>query len=57
MARKRFVLREVIDIFHINFFIPTTENFSFHLSHVRILGSMECRNNRNDYFQVNREFY
>ena len=40
-------------VFHNKYYIPTIGKFSFQLSHVRILGSMECGNTRNDSFQVN----
>ena len=51
MVKKRFViLKEDIDVFHKIFYIPTIEKLSFHISHVRIIGSMECRKTRNEYF-------
>ena len=45
--------KEVIDIFHEFFYIPTIEKLSFHLSHVSILGSMEYGKTRNDCFRAN----
>ena len=55
MARKSCVIHEeYIDVFHKIFYIPTLEKWSFHISHVRNIGSMECRKTRNQYFQ---EFY
>ena len=52
MANKCFVFHEeVIDVFHNKFYIPTREKLSFFLSHVSIIGSMECGRTRNDYFQ------
>ena len=54
MAKKCFVLHEkVIDIFHEKCYIPTIEKVSFHLTHVRIIGSMECGKTRNDCFHAN----
>ena len=44
---------EVIDVFHNKLYIPTMGNFSFHLDHVRIIGSMECGNTENDCFHEN----
>ena len=44
---------EVIDVFHESFYIITIENLSFHLNRIRILGSMECGNNRNVLFHDN----
>ena len=41
---------EVIDE---KYYIPTIEKVSFHLGHVRILGSMEYGNTRNDCFHDN----
>ena len=50
MAKKCFVLHEeVIDVFHEFFYIPTIEKLSFHLAHVRIIGSMECGKTINDF--------
>ena len=54
MVKKCFVLHEkVIDAFYENFYIPAIENFYLFLSHVRIFGSMECGETRNDCFQDN----
>ena len=54
MAKKGFVLHEeVIDVFHEKYYIPTIEKVSFHLAHVRILGSMEYGKTRNDCFHGN----
>ena len=51
---KSFVLHEkVIDVFHNKFYITTMEKLLFHLSHVRIIGSMEFGKTRNDYFHEN----
>ena len=51
MAKKRFVINEEeIDVFHNIFYIPKIEKLSFHISHVRIIGSMECGKTRNEYF-------
>ena len=52
-VKKCFVLHEeVIDYFHNNFYIPTTEKFSFHLSHVEIIRSMEYGKTRCDLFKM-----
>ena len=49
--KKPFVIHEGdIDGFHDIVYIPTIEKLSFHISHVRIIGSMECRKTRNEYF-------
>ena len=41
MVKKCSVLHEeVIDVFHKIYYIPTIEQSSFHLAHVRIIGSM-----------------
>ena len=41
-----FVLHEeIIDYFHNNFYIHRIEKLSLHISHVIILGSMECKKN------------
>ena len=54
MAKKKFVIHgEDIDVFHNIFNILTIENLFFHMSHVRIIGSMECGNTRNEYFHEN----
>ena len=54
MAKKCFVLHEeVTDFFYEMFYITTIEKLSFHLAHVRILGSTECGNTRNDCFRAN----
>ena len=56
MVNKCFVVHEkVIDVFHENFYIPTIEKLSFHLDHVRILGSMECGKTRNYCFYWNMD--
>ena len=48
MAKKCFVIHEeVIDIFHDKMYIPTIEKLSFHIAHVRIIGSMEYGNTIN----------
>ena len=50
MVKKHFLINEEkIDVFHNIFYIPTIEKLSFHISHVRIIGSMECRKTRNEY--------
>ena len=50
MVKNLFVChKEVIDVFHNKFYIPTIEKLSFHLSRVRIIGSMECEKIRNDF--------
>ena len=52
MAKKCFVIhKEVIDVFHNQFYIPK-RYFSFHLVHVRLLGSMEHGKTRNNCFVV-----
>ena len=54
MTNKCFVLfKEVIDVFHEIFYIPTVEKLSFHIAQVRILDSMECENIRNRCFHDN----
>ena len=54
MGKKWFVLHEeVIDIFHENFHIPKIEKRSFHLSRIKIIGSMEDGKTRNDCFHAN----
>ena len=51
MAKKCFLLhKEVIDVLHEIFYIPTIEKLSFHLSRAMFLGSMECGKTRNDCF-------
>ena len=56
VANKWFVLHEeVIDVFHDKFYNPTIEKLSFHIYHVRILGSMECMKTRNDFFHKNAQ--
>ena len=53
-GRENFVLHEeVIDVFHNKLYTTTIEKLSFHLACVRILGSMECGNTRNNYFREN----
>ena len=53
-AKKCFVLHEeVIYVFHEKNYITTIEKLSFNLTHVRIIGSMECGNTRNYCFRVN----
>ena len=53
MVKKCFVLQEeVIGVFHKKNYSPTIEKLLFHLARVRILGSMECRKNRNDFFVI-----
>ena len=44
---------EVIVVFNGFFYIPKIEKLSFHLAHVRILGSMEYRKTINDCFHDN----
>ena len=52
--KKCFVLHgEVIDVFHEKHYIPTIKKISFHIDHVRILGSMECGKTRNYCFHSN----
>ena len=46
---------KVIDIFHNKFYIITIEIFSFHLAHLRIIGSIEYGIHQNYYFRVNSE--
>ena len=42
---------EVIDAFkYLYIYIPKMEILSFHIDHVRIIGSMEWNNTRNDSF-------
>ena len=54
MVKKCFVIhKEVIDLFHDKFYIPTIEKLPFHIAYVKILGSMECDNTRNDCFRYN----
>ena len=54
MVKKCFVLhKEVVDVFYDNFYIPTIEKLSFHLSHVRIIGSMEGGKTINYFFHDN----
>ena len=54
MAKKCFVLHEeVIDIFHDKCYFPTIEKLSFHLAHVRIIGSMERGKTENYCFHDN----
>ena len=50
--RNFFPHKEVIDAFHDKCYITTIKKLSFNLAYVRIIGSMECGNTRNDYFQV-----
>ena len=44
-----FVHKEVMDVFYDKFYITITEKRSFHMAHVRIIGSTECGKNI-DYF-------
>ena len=54
MAKKCFLLiQEVIDVFHEKSYIPTIEKLSFHLTSVRIIGSMEFGKTRNNVFHDN----
>ena len=54
MVTECFVLhKDVIDIFHAKFYIPTIEKLSFRLFCVRVLGSMEFGKTRNDFFHDN----
>ena len=54
IAKKCFVLHEEdIDEFHEFCYIPIIEEQSFHIDHVRILGSMEYGKTRNDCFHDN----
>ena len=54
MVNKCFVIHEeVIDVFYDKFYIPTIEKLSFNLFHVRIIGSMEYDNTRNDCYHDN----
>ena len=54
MVKKCFVYsKEVIDVLHEIFYIPTIGKLSFHLDHVRILGSMECGNAKKYFPHVN----
>ena len=53
-VNKSFVIHEeVIYVFHEKYDIPTIGKLSFHLDHVRIIGSMEFARTRNDCFQAN----
>ena len=51
VAKKSFYFTMKLLISFIAIFISTIEKLSFHLSRVRILVSMECKKNRNDFFQ------
>ena len=52
MANNFFVLhKEVVDVFNNKFYIPTIEKLSFHIAHVRIIGSMEFRKTKT-YFLI-----
>ena len=54
IVKKCFFLHEeVVEVFHKYVYIPTIEKLSFHLAHVRILGSMEYGKNINDCFCAN----
>ena len=54
MVKKCFVLHEeVIDVFNEKSYIPIIEKLSFHLYHIRIIGSMECGRSRNDCLHAN----
>ena len=37
---------ELIESFHSKFYIHAVEKLSFHIAHVRIIGSLECGNTR-----------
>ena len=55
MMEKCSVLHEeVIDVFHINFYITTIEKLLFYHAHDIILGSMECGRTRNDCFHARK---
>ena len=54
MMKKCFVFHEeVIYFFNEFFYIPTIEKMSFHLAHVRIIGSIVYSKTRNDFFYDN----
>ena len=48
-----FLHKEVIDVFHENFYNTTIQKLAFHISHVRIIGSTEWGNTGNYCFQDN----
>ena len=51
MANTCFVFHEeVIDVFHNKIYTPTIEKLQFHLTRVRILGSIELGNTSNQFF-------
>ena len=50
---KMFLYEEIIDFFDEFFYIPTIEKLSFHLAHVRIIGSIECGKTINYCFHDN----
>ena len=45
-----FFTRELLMSFLKYIYIPTTEKLSFHIAHVRILGSIKSGKTRNDFF-------
>ena len=54
MVKISFVIHEeVIDVINEKINITTIEKLSFHIAHVRIIGSMEFGNTRNDCFHDN----
>ena len=44
-------MEKYITVFHVNFYIPSTQNISFHLPHVRILGTHHCGKEPNEDFK------
>ena len=51
-TRKDIVIMEIsISYFHTSFYIPEIQRLSFHLPHVRILGTHYCVNTRREAFK------
>ena len=54
MVKTCFVFHEeVIDVFHDKIYTPTIEKLQFHLTRVRILGSIELGKTSNQFFHSN----
>ena len=51
-TRKELVMMETYSAyFHTSFYIPEIQNITFHLPHVRIIGTNHCGNTRREAFK------
>ena len=48
-------MEKYIDNFHTSFYITEIQNLSFHLTHIRIVGTNQCGNTRHEEFKRRRE--